>query len=775
MDDPIKGRFVSGDELASELRARRRSVVHDSIRSGSSAARDALVAQRVNEGWRVRRRFKTAVRLEKDKGSDERLEDELWVLMAAMGFPHMSQGRLFKANLDGTFRQLDGVAADDETVVVVECTQTDLPTSKSMKGLLEKVASWRRSSRAYSGFRIHFDNRALQVAFVIATRRIEWSRNDLRRAQEHNIIVIRDEQIDYFARLVSHLKSAARYQFLAHVFREREVPGLRLSVPATKAQISNKTFYSCLVPPADLLKIAYVSHKASANLDSMETYQRLVTPKRLREIAKFIDGSEFGGTFPTNIVLNLHSRKIRFEKKETLGKVQVGTLHLPNVYGSAFVVDGQHRLFGYAHSQRAKNRDDKTTFSVLAYENLDAHIEAKMFVDINSEQKQVAKGLLDELKAFLHRGARDFTSRTGALVSKLVQDLNRRSDSKLNGRVRLTGNKASALRCLSITQLADPMLKHQLFGDVRRGGQEVPGPLSDSNTGTMEGDEEKGYECLRTLFNFVAETGPRQYCLGNSPGGYLWTNIGVRPLIGVFAAALGFVARRQHLDLDMYSPSQFMPEICDLVKPVVLYFERGDRNDVQAFRDRTGMKGVAKNEFEMMRIIRNHTSRFEAPGLDDYEAQLDVEGTKEARDLINELELRMHNFILGELEKEYGRGRIGGLPRWWREGVPERIRTDCAAKLEKDRRPKDFPWQYLSLINHRDIVIQPGVWSKRFEAIFTFGERGKKEDRTKWMVHLNDIRNTTHHVIKGVCTRDEVNQVRAWHGHVTGKLTAVSR
>ena len=43
-----------------------------------------------------------------------------------------------------------------------------------------------------------------------------------------------------------------------------------------------------------------------------------------------------------------------------------------------------------------------------------------------------------------------------------------------------------------------------------------------------------------------------------------------------------------------------------------------------------------------------------------------------------------------------------------------------------------------------------------------------------WMVDLNDIRNTTHHVIKGVCTRDEVEQVRAGHRHFMDKLKIVS-
>ena len=349
MSDPIRGRFVSEDDLAKELRARRRKVIDESVQLKSTDDRGALVSQKMRDGWRIAKTYKTSTRIEKAKPLDEQLEDELWVLMASLRFSHISSGCEFRANIDGTFRQVDCVAVDDESVVVVECTQADQPnTPKSMRTLIEKVASW-RNKRTFSLFRTYFRNDNLQIAFVIATRRIEWNKNDLTRAQGHNIVVIRDEQIDYFKQLVSHLKHAARYQFLAHVCRDKEVPGLEITVPATMAHIGKNTFYSCLVRPAHLLKIGYVNHKASANLESMETYQRLVTPKRLREIAKFIDHDNFAGTFPTNVVLNLHSKKtIRFEKKDTIGQVQVGTLYLPAVYGSAFIVDGQHRLFGYA-------------------------------------------------------------------------------------------------------------------------------------------------------------------------------------------------------------------------------------------------------------------------------------------------------------------------------------------------------------------------------------------------------------------------------------------
>ena len=780
MSDPFSGRFVSENDLAKETHARKRRVVGDSVRLKSKDERDALVSQKIHKGWRIVKTYRNSKRIEKDKPLDEQLEDELWVLMASLGFSHISSGRQFKANFDGTFRQVDCVAVDDESVVVVECTQADEPnTPKSITNLIDKVASWKQNQRTHSLFKTYFQNDALQVVFVIATRRIEWNKNDLNRAQNHNIVVIRDKQIDYFKQLVSHLKHAARYQFLAHVCRDKEVPGLKITVPATMVQIGRKTFYSCLIRPAHLLKIAYVNHKASANLESMDTYQRLVTPKRLREIAKFIDHKNFAGTFPTNVVLNLHSKRaIKFEKQDTIGQVQVGTLYLPAVYGSAFVVDGQHRLFGYAHSHRANNANDKTAFSVLAYDNLDTQLEAQMFVDINSEQKQVAKGLLNELNATLHRDAADFTSRTGALASKVVQDLNGDPESKLYARVKLTGDTASATRCLSITQISEPILRHKLFGEALKSGKDIPGPLSNSNDGTFDGDVKKAYACLKTLFNFVADTGPRQFDLGNLPSGYLWTNIGVRPLIGVFAAALRFVAGEQQLKLDMYPPSQFMPRVCELLKPVVLHFEHGNREEAQAFRDRTAMKGVTRNEFEMMRIVQGNFPEFNPPGLADYISKLDEEGTKEAHQLIDELELRMHEFILKELQAEFGTDKIGGRPKWWREGVPEQIRENCILRQERDRKPKDHPWKYLTLITNRDIVIQSKIWSKRFEKAFTVhtrGNKGNKSKKTMWMVDVNDIRNTTHHAIKGVCTRDEVEQVRAAHKHVmkSMKSTAV--
>ena len=178
---------------------------------------------------------------------------------------------------------------------------------------------------------------------------------------------------------------------------------MALRVPATKVTAGGQTFFNFVLQPNEILKRAYVAHKANQDIDS---YQRLISRARLKKIATYIDND---GQFPTNIVLNFHTkRRLRFDAKERIGDASVGTLYLPPEYACARVIDGQHRLFGYAHSKRALNKRDKTVFAVFAYENLPTDREAHLFIDINHEQKSVPTNLLMEIYSALTWKAADF-------------------------------------------------------------------------------------------------------------------------------------------------------------------------------------------------------------------------------------------------------------------------------------------------------------------------------------------------------------------------------
>ena len=153
------------------------------------------------------------------------------------------------------------------------------------------------------------------MGFVIATKNINWRPVDKKKCQEQGISIIADNEILYYESLVKHLKSAARYQLLAHLFAGSRVSGLARKVLATRAKMGGDTFYTFLISPDELLKIAYIGHRSSRNIDNIETYQRMLQPIRLKNIANYINN---GGKFPTNIVLNLKKFKkspLEFEMK----------------------------------------------------------------------------------------------------------------------------------------------------------------------------------------------------------------------------------------------------------------------------------------------------------------------------------------------------------------------------------------------------------------------------------------------------------------------------
>jgi len=302
MGDEFSGELLSSrDSIRKELVERKRRVTQESIRAKNKDALEKIKEAKELQGWRVGKRYKLSIRMETDKLADEVLEDELWTIAAKMGFHTLSKDRNFKIRVDSGYRQIDVLAKDDESVILIECTQSEVPKKKSMLYLLDKIHAIK--GMVARSVVSHFGRQPkLKIGWVVATRNIEWSTEDLRRASDYKIAILRDRQIDYFLGLTDHLKEASRYQFLAYIFMDEDVAELKLEIPATRGQMGGRAFYNFVIAPSALLKICYVSHKASADIESIDTYQRLMSNRRLNKIAEYIDS---GGQFPTNIVINI--------------------------------------------------------------------------------------------------------------------------------------------------------------------------------------------------------------------------------------------------------------------------------------------------------------------------------------------------------------------------------------------------------------------------------------------------------------------------------------
>lgn len=108
-------------------------------------------------------------------------------------------------------------------------------------------------------------------------------------------------------------------------------------------------------------------------------------------------------------------------------------------------------------------------------------------------------------------------------------------------------------------------------------------------------------------------------------------------------------------------------------------------------------------------------------------------------ELVRNIEVRLHRFIREAFIEEYGE------ENWWRGGVPDRIRADCAATRERDPEPAKDAYGYTTLLNLREILDkQWGVLSPHLPKSIQSDKKAFL-DRLK---RLNGIRNAVMHPVR---------------------------
>ena len=460
--------LISGPDIKTARRARRGSHVYRSV---PHTEEDELLT----DGWELVKRNNKTSRMRAPKSIDDTLEDEVWCLLADMNFSHMSEGRHFRIKLASERahvppKQIDALAVDEETAIVVECKAAESFGRRSLQRDLNETRALQQPIRAT----IHqeFENRP-RVCFVYVTRNVRWSAADLERAKEHSIKVLPYRKLAYFRRLVHIIGPAARHQLQAELFEGTAIRGLNETVPALKGNFGSKRFFQFVIEPDRLLKIAFVGHRAKIDAQTVGTYQRLLKRKRLSDIAKHIN--HHGGVFPTNIVVNFRGRRgLRFDAatRSSDDPTVFGTLYLPNTYKSAWVIDGQHRLYGFALSDRFN--DGK--IPVLAFDNLSESEEVHLFVDINTKQVRVPPSLMAELRPELVVDQDNDHAKLGRLVAAIANDLAENDDSILAGSVKTEWDTDSKCRPITLQQLVGGISGSSLIGTIRNGAF-YPGQL----------------------------------------------------------------------------------------------------------------------------------------------------------------------------------------------------------------------------------------------------------------------------------------------------------
>ncbi len=752
MDHHVLGPLIDGDKIVAELKRRRSKDVYQIIRGSNKKLISDKVKLEKDDGWRVVKTNEKSTRMARPKPDDEQLEDEVWCILAQMGFKEMSNGRQFTIKeFEGVPpRQIDVFCKDDESAIIVECTHRVEPGKKRLTKLIEKIKAIREPIR--KSVVAHYSRQhAPKLKFVIATKNIEWSDVDLEKCREADIGVITDRELEYYTKLVKLMRRAARYQFLAHMFAGK-VAGLANEVVATKGRMGDKPFYMFTIKPDELLKIAYVGHKGSRDVEDLETYQRMLVPSRLRKIATFINN---GGKFPTNIVVNLKvSKPPKFDRIEKVGEETVGRLLLPAQYAAAWIIDGQHRLYGYAFARELKGYNhDKSRISVLAYENLPAEDEMNLFIDINSKQVKVNKGLLSEIYADLHWKSDDQEQAFLALHSRLSGRLNVQKSSPLFERMAVTGKAKSNFRCLTLTSISDGLKESKLIGNHSRGVIQ-PGPFSTHDPLRHDANLRKGLSLVSECLKMFSDAMPEHWKLGASPGGYLCTNIGLRALFHVFKDVADHIQYVDGTDLRVMNAEDAFAAMKPILQHLVDYFKDASANDILAFRQiGSSLSLVQQQAWGMEAQIYQKLDCFKPSGMLEYLASRDVKGTEEAATKVRRVNERLFKFVIRKLQEEFG----ADDDRWWIEGVPTTIRVACAEEWEKKDREGSVE-SCLFLRHYTDIAIENWEIFKNVISLDAKDKEAKKQN-VKWIHDLNKISQTTKHPEKGALSADQVARV----------------
>lgn len=742
----LLGALLGDSDRLAEVRRRRTS---DEFKTASLATYEGYVA----EGWKVAKKSKKSVRLSKRKRPGDFLEDEVFCLLADMGFEDLSAGRHFKISVGDIAppKQVDVFAADGEFAVIVECKTKQELGNRRMQDVIGEFASNRQGF--IRTLRTHYGREnSRKVALVLVTKNIEWSDADLKRAEEQEIHVLNDYDLGYYQQLVAHLGSAARYQFAAQLFEDQEISRLGKVVAANRGSMGGRSFYSFLVDPAHLLKISYISHKRPGDAGALDTYQRMLSRKRLKEIADFIDA---GGKFPTNIVINVkNTRGLRYDPRETIGDASFGTLELPKKYGSSWIIDGQHRLYAYALAAKAHG----ATVSVLAFVGLSAQEQASLFVDINDKQKRVPKTLLVDIFSDLYASSNDPEERLVAIASKVVKQLNASVSSPIRGRIVFSGDTKDRYRCLALASINDEILRTNLLGEVRD-GLFRPGPLAVSDR--LDPTLKRASAIISGYLTMFAEAAPDQWQVGDGEGGYICTNNAIRALLRVLREIFNKVDREGSLRCEDLSVDELLAKIQPYVEPLARHFASAQPDVLRSYRVLQGSAGQRAQAMKMMLVVRNAISSFNPEGLDDFLADQDVAANGRASAIITDLQRTLFEFVVGKLKTELG-------DAWWKEGVPLRIRTDCVQRREEDPESLE-PEQYLYLKDY--ITIAANNWGV-FAPYFSLKDRGSKESQLDWMQKINKIRNKTMHPERGLVTQSELEFLRDHADQFLSKLAA---
>lgn len=730
--------IVSGEALIKVRKLRSKTFIE-------SKERRVALPELNDEGWEEYKSYKNNkfVGVRKNKRFDEVFEDRVWCLFEKLGFIYMNKDRSFIMSYDfndpNNTQQIDVFAADEETVIIVECKAAETIKDGVFKKPLEAFRGQMDGLRREAQKKFP----KAKVKFIWATHNYIMSPTDQEKMRQWDIVHFSDAVINYYYELVKHLGSCARYQLLGNLFANQEIRNMDDKIPAIQGEMGGHKYYSFSIEPERLLKIGYVLHRNEANKNMMPTYQRLIKKNRLSKVRKFIND---GGYFPNSLIISIESggRGLQFDvsgMKVDGAHSKLGVLHLPKKYRSAYIIDGQHRLYGYSDSNFATTN----SIPVVAFVDLDRSEQIKLFMDINENQKAVPKTLRVTLNADMLWDSSDFNERRQALRSKIAQMFGEEETSPLMGRVVIGEDEKSSIRCITVEAIQTALRKSNFMSQFGKKNCIIKDGTFD--VGNNQDTCELLYPFLEGCLRYVKNEVPEEWERGDNNYGVLTMNRGIQAIIRVINDIVNHLVDLKGIFPKSQRTEELIDQVAFYLDPLNEYLNNLTQQERKELRGYFG--GGADTRFwrAFQREIAKERSDFNPDGLKEYWENEAKTYNSDSITYLREIEFWIKNTIKTALVKKYE-------DNWEIKALPKSIYK--RAKSIADERNYDSItsgdgvstvsiWDCVTLKDCKEIITVGSHWTELFESLFTRPEdkklSGGKSARTEWIERVANLQN----------------------------------
>jgi DNA sulfur modification protein DndB len=309
-------------------------------------------------------------------------ETEVRSFLQNLDFNDVKGGQNFRISgkqIDAAFGTLS------KTYVIVSCTTRNKLTSDgAIENKINELKSWYLpilegmksidSLKNYNSLRL-----------VLAIKGIAPTERDKKLCASDPNVYLWDEQFfEYYKALQSKIGIYAKYELQRELeikLDESEFSNFK-SIPSLKITIERGNFYYLTaVDPLELLKITYVARRERGD---QSFYQRMINQEKIKKIAFQIKKNHL--SFYNNVILSsLSEEGLDFKELSSKENVSIGNLSVNSLLKSLWIVDGQHRLYGYS---KVKNYSElnhpKIPLSIIVSKSeID---QGSLFISINTNQ-----------------------------------------------------------------------------------------------------------------------------------------------------------------------------------------------------------------------------------------------------------------------------------------------------------------------------------------------------------------------------------------------------